>query len=195
MPKLPFRPALAAFLLLALAACDASDSVRPEPGYRAEVSGAFARSVQGPAAVDSLSGIGVVGDLGLGMHGMTITALRLGEEGGDDTFYVIGTTSGPLTPGTYTIRGAAPSEMERERTRFAVLYRYDGGRMAGGGVAASTSGMLTVTSVDDGEIAGSFEFGARILDRDVKAAPGEPDLAVEGAFRVETRDLPARPRD
>ena len=190
---LSLRPALAVCALLAVAACDTSAPVETaEAGFQAEVRGAFSRTVEGDAAVDSLSGRGVVADLGIEAHGQTITALRLGAPDADDTFYVIGTTLGALTPGTYPIRGARTSPQDPDRRRFTVLYRYDGGRSEGGGAALSTSGTLTVTAVTDDEIAGSFAFDAQIIDRDVKDNPGEPDLAIDGAFRVETLDRPAR---
>ena len=186
------RPALL-LALLAVAACDTSGPVETaEAGFEAEVRGAFSRTVEGDAAVDSLAGVGVNVDLGIEDTGRTITALRLGARDADDTFYLIGTTAGPLAPGTYPIQSAGTPPPGPERTRFAALYRYDGGRPEGG-VALSTSGTLTVTAVTDDEIAGSFVFDAQILDRDVKENPGEPDLSVEGAFRIETLDRPARP--
>lgn len=190
----PLRPALALFALLAVAACDTSAPVETAaPGFEAEVRGAFARSVQGTAVADSLGGVGVMAELGLNGEGRTISAFRLGADDADDTFYLIGTTRGPLVPGTYPVEGVGPDAevTERGRDRFSVLYRYDGGRPEGG-AAVATSGTLTVTAVADGEVAGSFAFDAQILDRDVKTSPGEADLAVEGAFRAETRQRSLR---
>ena len=183
------RPALALFVLAAVAACDASAPVETaEAGFEAEVRGAFARSVAGPAVADSLGGVGVMAELGLNREGQTISAFRLGADDADDTFYLIGTTRGPLVPGAYPVERVGPDVgvTERGRDRFSVLYRYDGGRPEGG-VALGMSGTLTITEVADGEVAGSFAFDAQILDRDMKTSPGEADLSVEGAFRAETR--------
>ena len=189
------RPALLlAFLLVA--ACDASDPAPPAAaGFEAEVRGAFERTVRGEAAVDSLAGVGVNVELGLDAHGQTITALRLGARDADDTFYLVGTTVGPLAPGTYPIQNAAQSPLELDRTRFVAVYRYaDGAEGAEGadgrGSALSQSGTLTVTAVTDDEIAGSFAFDALLFDQDIKDPDAEPDLSVEGAFRADVRPGP-----
>ncbi|MDT0632240.1 hypothetical protein RQM47_06915 [Rubrivirga sp. S365] len=189
-PPAGLRPALFLALALTLAACDASDSAPPvEAGFQADVRGAFSRTVQGAAAVDPLAGAAVVADLGIEAHGQTLTALRLGESEADDTFTIVGTTAGPLVPGTYPIRNAAESPVEPAPSRFVVLYRYDGPE---GGVALSTSGTLTITAVTADGIDGSFAFDAQVLDADVKDPASEPDLAVSGAFQAETLDRPAR---
>ena len=183
------RPALLlAFLLVA--ACDASDPAPPAAaGFEAEVRGAFERTVRGEAAVDSLAGVGVNVELGLDAHGQTITALRLGARDADDTFYLVGTTVGPLVPGTYPIQNAAQSSLELDRTRFVAVYRYAEGA-DGRGSALSQSGTLTVTAVTDDEIAGSFAFDALLFDQNIKDPDAEPDLSVEGAFRADVRPGP-----
>ena len=183
------RPALALLTLFAVAACDSSAPAEAvEAGFEAEVRGAFSRSVEGPAVADSLGGVGVMAELGLNGRGRTLSAFRLSGDGGDDTFYFVGTTNGPLAPGTYPVEGvgADVETVDRGGPRFAVLYRYGGDRL-GGGAAVGTGGTVTVTAVTDAEVTGAFAFDAQILDGDVKASPGEADLAVEGTFRAETR--------
>ena len=156
----------------------------PEVGFEAEVRGAFARSVQGAAAEDSLGGVGAIVDLGMNVPAEAITALRLQGDGGDNTFYIVGTTEGDLVPGTYPIERAGHYSFDADRTRFVVLYRYDDDNRS---VAFSTSGTFTVTAVTDDAVAGSFAFDALILDEDVKDEDAEPDLSVEGDFRAEMR--------
>lgn len=183
MPRVLSAVALA----VALAACDSSGPDVAEAGFEAEVQGAFSRSVQGEAVEDSLGGAGVMVDLGMNVPAETVTALRLGAPDADDTFYIIGTTDAALVPGTYPIERAGRRPVDVDRPRFVAFYRYRGDEV---GTAVSESGTLTVTEVSEGEIAGSFEFDALVLDRDVKDDAAEPDLTVEGEFRAEMRRRP-----
>ena len=172
----------------AVSACDAVVDPPVDsavPGFTAEVSGGLERSLQGEASTSTLGGTGV--SVAVDGRG-TVTALLLTAEGSADRFALVGVTDGPLVPGTYAIAGLG-SRLGPGDFYGVYSFPLDGGERPTTSVAIGREGTVTITRADDAEIAGSFAFTAGAVTGHNDGDPEVGDLALEGTFTVDVREI------
>ncbi|MEM1057294.1 MAG: hypothetical protein AAGI52_17385 [Bacteroidota bacterium] len=182
------RPLALLSIVLLVAACDAS---QPEAASRFEATvapgTAEARVVTGAASASgSLSGqFFQVADTG-DFEGVA-TGLVLESDDSGERFHIAGLTASALTTGTYDFASFDFDPSGGVRDGFFLIY-FDGdlplsGPVTPGDEAAdfsfglATDGTLTIRTLTDDVIEGSFAVTVELLDLD-----GTRDVEIEGTF-------------